>query len=88
MKKFLAILLIALIVCETVEEEIDMNSLFKKIWKKIKNGFKKAWNWLKKKGILKIIWKVLKTAGKAAATALCSKFVEDASKCDTIISAL
>ena len=49
MKKFLALLLIAFIVCETVEEEIDMNSWFSKIWKKSLELLKKHGIGLKKK---------------------------------------
>ena len=87
MKKFLALLLIAFIVCETVEEEIDMNSWFSKIWKKITGAVKKAWNWLKEKGILNTIKNLLKTVGKAAATALCSAYFTPA-VCATVIGAL
>ena len=87
MKKFLALLLIAFIVCETVEEEIDMNSWFSKIWNKITGAVKKAWNWLKEKGILSTIKNILITVGKAAATALCANYFS-AAICGTVIGAL
>lgn len=74
-------------ISETVEEEIDMNSWFSKIWKKITGAFKKAWNWLKEKGILSKIKNILITVGKAAATALCANYFS-AAICGTVIGAL
>ena len=87
MKKFLAILLIAVIVCMTAEEEMEFNSWFSNLWKKITGAVKKAWNWLKEKGILNTIKNLLITAGKAAATALCSSYFTPAI-CATVIGAL
>ena len=87
MKKFLAILLIAIIACMTVEEEMELNSWFSKLWDKIKNAVKKAWNWLKEKGILDKIKNALVTAGKYAAIALCKKWF-DAETCEGVIGQL
>ena len=87
MKKFLAILLIAVIVCQAVEDEIDMNSWWSNLWDKIKKAVKKAWNWLKEKGILEKIKNALITAGKYAAMALCKKWF-DADVCEGVIGQL
>ena len=87
MKKFLTFLLIALTVCSAVEEQIELEGWFKNIWKKITGAVKKAWNWLKEKGILGKIKNILITVGKAAATALCANYFS-AAICGTVIGAL
>ena len=87
MKKFLVFLLIAVIVCQAVEEEIDMNSWIGDHWKKIKNAFKKAWNWLKEKGLLSKIKDALVSLGKQAAIALCKKWFDEA-VCEKVIGSL
>ena len=87
MKKFLVFLLIAVIVCQAVEEEIDMNSWLGNLWKKIKNAFKKAWNWLKEKGLLSKIKDALVSLGKQAAIALCKKWFDEA-VCEKVIGSL
>ena len=85
MKKFLVFLLIAVIVCQAVEEEIDMNSWIGNLWNKIKNAFKKAWNWLKEHGYLEKIKNALVTLGKAAAVKLCQKWFDEAT-CQKVIN--
>ena len=88
MKKFLAFLLIAVIVCvEVQEEDMDLESWLGNLWKKIKGAVKKAWNWLKNKGILSKIKNILITVGKTAAIALCSNYFTPA-VCGTVIGAL
>lgn len=86
MKKFLAILLIAFIVCQTVEEQ-DMNGWWKKLWDKIKKAVKKAWNWLKNNGWLDKIKNALITAGKYAAVALCKRWFDEET-CNGVIGEL
>ena len=72
MKKFLAILLIAIVACSNVavieEEEFDLQGFFSKI----KNAIK----WLKDQGLYDTIISSLKTVGKTAAYALCQKFIK------------
>ena len=81
--KFLAFFLIAIIACATIEEQ-DLKSWFSKIWDKIKNAFKKAWNWLKEHGYLEKIKNALVTLGKAAAVKLCQKWFDEAT-CQKVI---
>ena len=61
MKKFLVILLIAVIACETVEQDLDLESWWSNLWDKITGAVKKAWNWLTSSGVLNTI-KSLKPA--------------------------
>ena len=87
MKKFLVILLIAVIACEAVEQDFDLESWWSKVWKKITGAVKKAWNWLTSSGVLNTIKSVLLSAGKAAAIALCSTYFTPA-VCSTVIGLL
>ena len=87
MKKFLVILLIAVIACEAVEQDFDLESWWSKIWKKITGAVKKAWDWLTRSGVLAKIKSVLWSAGKAAAIALCSTYFTPA-VCSTVIGLL
>ena len=82
MKKFLAFLLIAIVACTTVED-LDFDSW----WDKIKDFFKKGWNWLKEHGVLDLVKDTLWKLGKEAAIALCSKWL-DRSTCETVINGL
>ena len=72
MKKFLAILLIAIVACSEVsvieEEEFDLESF--------KGAIQNAIAWLKNHGLWDPILNLLKTAGKAAAYALCTNYVK------------
>ena len=84
MKKFLAILLIAIVACETVDD-FDLEGLWKKIkkavksaWDKLSGAVKKAVNWFKDKGIYDIVKDKLITLGKAAATTFCSAYLSPA----------
>ena len=52
MKKFLVILLIAVIACEAVEQDFYLESWWSKVWKKITGAVKKAWDWLTRSGVL------------------------------------
>ncbi len=79
MKKFLAIFLVAVIACATVDEPLE--SWLGDLWDKIKNAVKKAIQWIKDNGYWDTLVNVVKTAGKAAAKALCQKvFDEDTCK--------
>ena len=80
MKNFLVILLIAIIACEAVEQEID----FKSIWDTISDAAKKAWDWLNSSGAIEIIKAALIAAGKAAAIAACSAYFTPV-VCSTVI---
>ena len=84
MKKFLAILLIAIVACETVDN-FDLEGLWKKIknavksaWDKLSGAVKKAINWLKDKGIYDLVKSKLIQLGKAAATTFCSAYLSPA----------
>ena len=80
MKKFLAILLIAIVACSNVsvveEEEFDLE--------KITGTVKEVVAWLKKNGLWDPLMNTLKTAGKVAAFAFCTRYA-DASLCQTIV---
>ena len=69
--------------------DLDVNSVelnwFKNIFKKVGNFFKGLWgkvkqgiNWLKEKGIWSMLMTVAKTAGRIAATSLCSTYLTPA----------
>ena len=68
MKKFLVILLIAIIACKTVEEEA---------LEQIMNGVKELYNKLKADGTLGRIAEILKTVGKAAAEMACCTYAPE-----------
>ena len=94
MKKFLAILLIAIVACSTAsvieEKEIDLEKLpdwVVKGWSKILETFKKVVEFLKETGLWDQIVSLLKDAGKVAAKKLCLK-VYDEEFCDELIGSL
>ena len=69
--------------------DLDVNSVelnwFKNIFKKVGDFFKGIWgkvkqgiNWLKEKGIWSMLMTVAKTAGRIAATSLCSTYLTPA----------
>ena len=81
MKKLLAILLIAIAACETVQD-IDLQSIFDDIVDKVKDAWdnltdelKNAANYLKDKGIYDTVKDKLISAGKTAAIALCTPYL-------------
>ena len=82
--KFLAFFLIAVIACAAVEEQV-LDSWLGNLWDKIKNAFKKAWNWLKENGYLELIKNALVTLGKSAAVNLCKKWFDE-STCQSVIN--
>ena len=78
MKKFLALLLVAVITCDTVEQNL---LVFLTI---IRNGVDIAINWLKEKGLWDFLVGTLKIHGKAVASTFCER-VFDADICNGII---
>ena len=94
MKKFLAILLIAIVACSTVsvveEEEFDLEKLpdwVKKGWSTLLKTFKKVVQFLKDNGLWDPLVELLKDAGKVAAKGLCLK-VYDEEFCDELLGSL
>jgi hypothetical protein len=87
MKKFLVILLIAVIACEAVQQDIDLESWIGDLWDKLTGAVKKAWDWLNSSGVMDQIKSLLWSAGKAAAIALCSTYFTPA-VCSTVIGLL
>ena len=82
MKKFLAFLLIAIIACNTVEDMTLQN-----IIDYLKELYEKAVQWLKDHGVYDEVVTALRTLGKEAAIALCSKWL-DRSTCEAVINGL
>ena len=78
MKKFLAILLIAIVACSTAPVADEENVLAKLL-----KGFKKGVQLLKEKGLLAPIVKMLKSAGIVVPKELCLK-VLDEELCDEL----
>ena len=94
MKKFLAILLIAIVACSTVsvveEEEFDLEKLpdwVKKGWSTLLKTFEKVVKFLKESGLWDPLVKLLKDVGKVAAKELCLK-VYDEEFCEELIGGL
>ena len=81
MKKFLAILLIAIVACSNVsvveEEEFDLE--------KITGTVNQVVAWLKKNGLWDPLMNTLKTAGKIAAFAFCTRYAP-ANVCSLILN--
>ena len=85
MKKILAILLIAIVACETIQE-IDLESWWtdirdkvedavKDAWDKLSDAVKKGIDYLKEKGIYDLLKDKVIQAGKAAAIAFCTPYL-------------
>ena len=85
MKKFLAIFLIAIVACETVND-IDLESWWTDIRDKVEDAVKSAWdkltdavknavNWLKEKGIYDMVKDKVVQIGKAAAITFCTPYL-------------
>ena len=95
MKKFLALLLIAIVACSTVsvieeEEEFDFEKLpdwVKKGWSTLLSTFKKVVQYLKDNGLWEPLVNLLKDSGKVAAKELCLK-VYDQEFCDELLGSL
>ena len=86
MKKFLIILLIAIVACSTVstveEEEFDLEKInlpnwIKNGWSKIKETVKKVVQFLKDTGLWASILNFVKKQAIAAANKLCNKHFEN-----------
>ena len=91
MKKFLAILLIAIVACSSVsvaeEEEFDFEKLpdwLKNGWSKVKEYVKKVIIMLKGSGYWDLIVDYLKTKGKEYAKKFCLKWYDE-EFCDELI---
>ena len=94
MKKFLAILLIAIVACSNVsvveEEEFDLEKLpewIKKGWSTLLKTFKKVVEFLKESGLWDPLVKLLKDKGLETAKKLCLK-VYDEEFCDELVGSL
>ena len=90
MKKFLAILLIAIVACSSVsvaeEEEFDLKlpEWLKNGWSKVKEYVKKVIIMLKGSGYWDLIVEYLKTKGKEYAKKFCLKWYDE-EFCDELI---
>ena len=92
MRKFLLVLLIAVIACNDVVDTIDLDDAeLRNIFQKIGDTFKKLWdkvkgvvNKLKSLGVWDSIVNAAKTVGKLAAKALCNKY-DSSGKCGDIV---
>ena len=67
MKKFLAILLIAIVACEAVEEYDLVGA--------ITDAIQNALNWLKQKGIYDLVKDKVVALGKTAAIGVCTPYL-------------
>ncbi len=81
MKKFLAILLIAIVACETVQD-LELEGIWgkikdwaKDIWHKLTDAVKNAVNWLKENGYYDLLKSKIIELGKGAAIAFCSTYL-------------
>ena len=86
MKKFLAILLIAIVACSTVPEE-NLPETIKNRLDKLLKSFKKAVEALKDSGLLSKIGEFLKSLGLVVPKELCLK-VFDEELCDEFLGNL
>ena len=90
MKKFLAILLIAIVACSSVsvveeeEYELELPAWLKKGWSKVKEYIKKVIIMLKGSGYWDLIVEYLKTKGKEYAKKFCLKWYDE-EFCDELI---
>ena len=93
MKKFLAILLIAIVACSTVsvveEEEFDLEKIklpnwLKKGWSKLKEKIKKVVEFLKENKLWEPILDFVKKNAVAAAKKYCYKYLEQ-EFCDELV---
>ena len=91
MRKFLLVLLIAVIACNDVVDTLDfedaelnifksIGKFFSNLWSKVKGVVQKLKNW----GVWDGIVKAAKTVGKLAAKALCNKY-DSSGKCGYIV---
>ena len=81
MKKFLAILLIAIIACTTVEQEQAFQGFIDKV--------KELYNKLKEMGVIDALVNALRTYGKPIAKKICCEKLPDwCSLCDAVIDML
>ena len=94
MKKFLAILLIAIVACSTVsaveEQKFDLEKLpdwVKKGWSTLLKTFKKVFEFLKESGVWDPLVKLLKETGLVVPKELCLK-VYDEEFCDELLGSL
>ena len=91
MRKFLLVLLIAVIACNDVVDTLDfedaelnifksIGKFFSNLWSKVKGVVQKLKDW----GVWDAIVQAAKTLGKFAAKALCNKY-DSSGKCGDIV---
>ena len=92
MKKFLAILLIAIVACssiQVVDEEVELQKVpdwIKNGWAKLKSAFKKVVTFLKDNGLWDPLVKVFAQYGKKFAKDMCMKAYDDEKFCDELVN--
>ena len=92
MKKFLVILLIAVVACSTIsvaDQEVDLQKVpdwIKNGWAKIKSAFKKVVTFLKDNGLWDPLVKVFAQYGKKFAKDMCMKAYDDEKFCDELVN--
>ena len=92
MKKFLAILLIAIVACssiQVVDEEVELQKVpdwIKNGWAKLKSAFKKVVTFLKENGLWDPLVKVFAQYGKKFAKDMCMKAYDDEKFCDELVN--
>ena len=92
MKKFLVILLIAVVACSTIsvaDQEVDLQKVpdwIKNGWAKLKSAFKKVVTFLKDNGLWDPLVKVFAQYGKKFAKDMCMKAYDDEKFCDELVN--
>ena len=92
MKKFLVILLIAVVACSTIsvaDQEVDLQKVpdwIKNGWAKLKSAFKKVVTFLKENGLWDPLVKVFAQYGKKFAKDMCMKAYDDEKFCDELVN--
>ena len=74
MKKVLVIFLIALVTCESVEEEIELSKVPLSVVAIFIKQVQRAYNWLKEHGYLDLLKEKFESLGKDEALEACKKW--------------
>ena len=94
MKKFLFLVLLAVIACTSLEpiEQDDLDIVlgisFKSMWNAVKNNVSQAIKWLKSVGLYDPLIKLIKTAGSYYANNYCTSKGVPSSVCSSIVDFL